>query len=143
MPTRTRRTTIPQSQLVDVVSSVDDCGLLSQAQALAPSNATTDVQRPLATQKSFFRVTLIRWSRIKFRWSRVSVCFGTTTTTTTFYQQLPLRCLCGPQDSVMDVLRAVQTYVTKMVTQTGGIKVLLLDQDTVRLVGSLCCLRSF
>lgn len=32
----------------------------------------------------------------------------------------------------MDVLKAVQNYVTKMVTQTQGIKVLLLDTDTVR-----------
>lgn len=32
----------------------------------------------------------------------------------------------------MDVLKAVQNYVTKMVTQTPGIKVLLLDSNTVR-----------
>lgn len=32
----------------------------------------------------------------------------------------------------MDVLRAVQTYVSKIVTQTSGLKVLLLDSDTVR-----------
>jgi hypothetical protein len=37
----------------------------------------------------------------------------------------------------MDVLRAVQTYITKLVTQTGGLKVLLLDADTVRQAGQL------
>jgi hypothetical protein len=31
----------------------------------------------------------------------------------------------------LDVLRAVQTYVNKVVTATSGIKVLLLDADTV------------
>lgn len=32
----------------------------------------------------------------------------------------------------MDCLKAVQAYVDKVVTNTSGIKVLLLDADTVR-----------
>jgi hypothetical protein len=32
----------------------------------------------------------------------------------------------------MDVLKAVQTYVTKMITEVSGMKVLLLDAHTVR-----------
>jgi hypothetical protein len=31
----------------------------------------------------------------------------------------------------MDVLKAVQTYVLKMITEVPGMKVLLLDQHTV------------
>jgi len=31
----------------------------------------------------------------------------------------------------MDCLKAVQTYLNKILTQTKGIKVLLLDKDTV------------
>lgn len=31
----------------------------------------------------------------------------------------------------MDVLKAVQTYVTKMITEVPGMKVLLLDAHTV------------
>lgn len=33
----------------------------------------------------------------------------------------------------MDVLKAVQTYVIKMITEVPGMKVLLLDAHTVRL----------
>jgi hypothetical protein len=32
----------------------------------------------------------------------------------------------------MDVLKAAQTYVKKMITEVPGMKVLLLDQHTVR-----------
>lgn len=32
----------------------------------------------------------------------------------------------------MDVLKAVQTYVIKMITEVPGMKVLLLDAHTVR-----------
>ena len=32
----------------------------------------------------------------------------------------------------MDVLKAVQTYVNKMITEVSGMKVLLLDSHTVR-----------
>jgi vacuolar protein sorting-associated protein 45 len=31
----------------------------------------------------------------------------------------------------MDVIKAVQTYIEKMITQTSGMKILLLDVDTV------------
>lgn len=38
----------------------------------------------------------------------------------------------------MDVLKAVQTYITKMVSEVSGMKVLLLDSHTVSLVFAGC-----
>lgn len=37
----------------------------------------------------------------------------------------------GEHGSRMDCLKAVQTYIDKIVTNTPGIKVLLLDAETV------------
>lgn len=40
--------------------------------------------------------------------------------------------------ATMDVLKAVQTYVDKMITEVTGMKVLLLDAHTVSAVGTAC-----
>lgn len=37
----------------------------------------------------------------------------------------------------MDILKAAQTYITKMVSEVSGMKVLLLDSHTVSLVSRI------
>lgn len=42
----------------------------------------------------------------------------------------------------MDVVKAVETYITKMVSEPSAMKVLLLDTHTVRMImnwEAMCC----
>ena len=50
---------------------------------------------------------------------------------------IPFIAFTGARQTKMDVLKAVQTYVTKMITEVSGMKVLLLDSHTVRFVSAL------
>ena len=73
------------------------------------------------------------------------VCFSTTylasSTTTDSSQAIQTTASVSDQAlnvpgqviSKMDVLKAVQTYVNKMITEVTGMKVLLLDAHTVSL----------
>lgn len=82
------------------------------------------LDKPTVTSVPSEQVRGFRLTDLHLGCCRVGFVHTTTEHFSTSHKAVPL---------AMDVLKAVQTYVIKMITEVPGMKVLLLDAHTVRM----------